>query len=50
MTPADKESLSSILVITFLYTGPCSAVGSKSDNRSGGRKFVPGLLPYFCGD
>ena len=31
-------------------TGPCSAVGSKSDCRSRGCEFDPGPVPYFCGD
>ena len=35
--------------ITLGNTGPHSAGGNVSDCRSRGRKFDPGLVPYFCG-
>ena len=39
-----------IQVHHHVYTGPISAVGNASDCRSRDHEFVPGLVPYFCGD
>ena len=52
----DHSHLLFLTVFTFVTTGPRSAVGNvscyryMSDCRSRGRKFDPGLVPFFRGD
>ena len=46
-------SMRNIIIMSlfyYIYTGPGSAVGDKSDCRSRGHKFDLGPVPYFRGD
>ena len=39
-----------LIQVILLFTGPHSAIGSKSHCRSRGHEFDSCMVPYFCGD